>query len=1198
MLPTSMKHASHPCAPGSWRSGPRLLRAAGLCAAVLTWTSLFAAGGHGQEPAPDDPATAEVPLGGEVPGQANERPEQSVATEPTAADGRVPIRYVGPDTYILKDAAGRVQSMPGMTYEDFMAAWKQLQHIGPPERSRRYTIERIEINGRATDTHAELDLTATVRLMTDGAVPVPLGLSSAILRGQPEFRRIVGRPTAAQPNDGEAVQHEQPAPETYLDFDPQQGGFVAQLVGRADERQQIALRLFVPLVRDGKGAALPLTFPRTVTSSLTFDIPRRIVDASVTSGTLIAQETVGDGTRVTVAGAMGAFRLAWQTAGAASAEFTSVLVANGAIRVAVDGRSVRSIAELTVQSNGGSFDRLQIRLPVGAQLIPNPPPDPSAPEPGYRLSIEPAVQEGTAEQSETRQTVVVELREKQRGPLSIQLTTEQPIGPEDADSAVELSGFEVVGAVRQYGDIALQVAPDWQAQWNVGSFVRQVEPGELSSAMRQPNITAAFQYDRQPWSLSVRVAARRQRVLVAPQYELECSSEEVRLAVHLTYQILGARAFDLRVNLKGWELTADALESGGLVDAEQVHVTDDDVLVLPLAQSSVRRAEVAFRLKRAIDPASPHIQLPLPVPAADSVSPAILSVRPAAGIDLEPDVANSTALVPQPSSDSSSLGGAEYRFRVTATDAVFSAEQSARMRETSHSDTIIVYADEPQLRVEQHIAYVVRHQPIRELTFNVPAELLIDPDRIRISLVPTANGGADRTQEATPLAIEPLDERDPSNSPRDAWPLRVSLPQPRLGEFTVSISYPLRTAGQQPGRVLIPLLRPADGDSTQQRAEVHHTARTVPVVDPAAEVNAWTATESPETNDDRGLALFVAQRPEQYLPLLFQTVNRTPQTAVVVERVWLQTWMSHDRRQDRAAFRFRTADPQVTVELAPQTPAEMEVLLDGKLADVASRDTGRIVVNLHAPAAPRGPTSTDTPSLHTLELRYRVPIQAALAATHTLTPPQLVGTSTLAEMYWQVVLPSDRHVVRSPTRLASADRWQWQGMYFGRDAGLPQPELEQWVGAAPQLGPSAAENSYLYSGIAPLATIELVTAPRWLIVLVASGGVLALALAGIYLPVLRRPWLLFFAALAVVGLAFVFPTAALLLAQASLLGVALAGLAALLARLVARPVQWVVVPASAVSRRSTPRPDSTLVPAKATTGSTSPTVTLRVPAHE
>ena len=41
---------------------------------------------------------------------------------------KVPIQYVGPDTYILLDAQGRPQPVPGMTYEDFLAAWKKLNN--------------------------------------------------------------------------------------------------------------------------------------------------------------------------------------------------------------------------------------------------------------------------------------------------------------------------------------------------------------------------------------------------------------------------------------------------------------------------------------------------------------------------------------------------------------------------------------------------------------------------------------------------------------------------------------------------------------------------------------------------------------------------------------------------------------------------------------------------------------------------------------------------------------------------------------------------------------------------------------------------------------------------------------------------------------------------------------------------------------
>jgi hypothetical protein len=69
---------------------------------------------------------------------------------------------------------------------------------------------------------------------------------------------------------------------------------------------------------------------------------------------------------------------------------------------------------------------------------------------------------------------------------------------------------------------------------------------------------------------------------------------------------------------------------------------------------------------------------------------------------------------------------------------------------------------------------------------------------------------------------------------------------------------------------------------------------------------------------------------------------------------------------------------------------------------------------------------------------------------------------------------------------------------------------------------------------------------------------------------------------------------ALLLAQASVLGIVLAGLALLVARLVARPTRWpVVLPAGSSLRQPTLRAESIVMPPVAATASTSPTISLR-----
>jgi hypothetical protein len=160
---------------------------------------------------------------------------------------------------------------------------------------------------------------------------------------------------------------------------------------------------------------------------------------------------------------------------------------------------------------------------------------------------------------------------------------------------------------------------------------------------------------------------------------------------------------------------------------------------------------------------------------------------------------------------------------------------------------------------------------------------------------------------------------------------------------------------------------------------------------------------------------------------------------------------------------------------------------------------------------------------------------------------------------------------------------------------MSQTDLEKWVGASSQLAPAPADNQYLFTGLLPVSSIIVVTAPRWLIVLVASSTVLALWACWFYFPMAKRSWMLLSAAVVIAAAAISYPTAAVLVAQASAIGVVLAILSMLSARLMARPGRRAIAPvATAGSQRShTPRTDSIVIPPVIATASTAPTVTLR-----
>ena len=322
---------------------------------------------------------------------------------------------------------------------------------------------------------------------------------------------------------------------------------------------------------------------------------------------------------------------------------------------------------------------------------------------------------------------------------------------------------------------------------------------------------------------------------------------------------------------------------------------------------------------------------------------------------------------------------------------------------------------------------------------------------------------------------------------------------------------------------------------------------------------------------------------------------QTSPSTTVVDRVWLQTWLSGGLEQDRAAFRIRTSNSQATVELPPDAPSgEVEVLVDGQPAEVSSRAAGRIVVRL-SKESQTAPDVTGEPATHTLEVRFRRPIQQALITRHRVTPPQIDATTELSQVYWQIVLPADEHIVQSPENLVSASQWQWLGSFWGRRPAMSQSDLEKWVGASAQIAPATTDSQYLFTGLLPVSSIAIVTAPRWLIVLLASSLAMALLAGWYYLPARTRPWMLIGMIAVIAAAAVTFPTAALLIAQAAVIGVVLAPVSIFLSRLLARPTRRTL--ASSITPSSqrvlTPRSDAIGMPSVVAAASTAPTVSLR-----
>lgn len=1121
------------------------------------------------------------------------------SNEPTSSPPHPsqPIQYVGPDTFILLDAQGRPQPILGMTYEDFLKSWKASRQPAAEAAQPRFTIETMKADGHAHEQSADLNIEFTVHLLGDGNTNVPLGLVGAILQGDAKFTVGGGsKLPAANAPDRSPANHDE-----YLDFNSQNGGYVAHLTGKAGERRVVSLHLIVPLQHDGAKTVLAINCPQAVSSTLNCDFDSQVTDVRSSSGTITSNElTPEHQSRLHVAGAAGEFRLSWQPASATPA-FSSVLNAIGAIHISIDGRGIRSDARLTVQSYGGTFDQFRVRLPVGAKLVRTR----SSEEPiegKYRVTEE-IPPKGTPTNASAAQTVLIDLKDRQYGPVVVNLSTEQVgKGPNDT---LDLAGFEVIGAVRQYGDIGLNVANDWQARWNIGHDVRQVDPNEIDSSLQRPDLSAAFQYDHQPWSLSVRVSPRVSRIHVSPQYDLELLPDEARLNVRLGYQNFGARAFELRLDLSGWELSGEPIESGGLVDQDQITVSSKGILILPLAQPLLRKAEIALSLKRSLDRDTGKLSINLPVPMADSVAAGELSVRTPAETELLADLAASNGISISTARDANTSptndGRLTQLFRLQFPSPIFVAHRSNRKREQTVQSTSQVSVGPEAIQIEQRLNFVVRYEAVQELQFDTTGDLPTDDSTINLEVISSPAGTTGANEQLTPLSCEIISDEQTSSA-ADLHRLRARLPQPRTGSFVVvaRCRIPRLKSALQLESLHIPILIPADTQIGSLVASVDAPTGISVALPPSRDGFSWRNGEQTAGKAGRSIYEFVSDRAESVLPLALSTANRNGMSNTIVDRIWLQTWLSGRTEQDRIAYRLRSARNQVAIELPPDISLEsVEVLVDGHVAEVIAHPAGRIVARLLRDNL--NPTnSVLEPVDHTLELRYRRVLEPSLINRQRITPPQIDGVTDLSQVYWQIVLPGDEHIIQSPDQLVATSQWQWLGSFWGRQPSLSQADLEKWTGASQQLAPSDSASQYLFSGLFPVSTIVFVTAPRWLIVLISSTATLIVFVGLICLPGTKKIWTLVVVTCVIASLATAYPTAAFLLAQASALGIVLVPITMILSKSVpfSRRARLSTAISPALPKPLTTRSDSIAIPPVLATSSTAPTVTIRVPDSE
>jgi hypothetical protein len=1065
-----------------------------------------------------------------------------------------PAEEVQPRGMYLRNEKGELVYVPDVSYEQFERLLKIERNLVNPQRPA-VVITNLEIDATASESRVAADV--TVQLEGRGAeggdandwFQVPLRLGDTFLVSPPTF-------------DGPG--------EHFLTFDGPDNGYVCWLQrGSGSALHTVKLALAIPVERVGNETRLALSLPAPLASRLALKVPEEAAEGTVRDGAGAAGrpltfETTPEGQgQFVVRGVRGDVAFTWHAQQAVEQRAEVRLDVLGAVRLTADERlqEVRSEGTFVVRGVGCVVDTFQVRLPPGLRFR-------ESPEPGYEVRLLPA--EGNAGAS--GQLVEVRLDRPMAGEVSIRLLAEVPAAGEDTawplnvtqlveqSTEFEPARFEFLGAIRHRGQVDVIVQGDWSLEDREDPDLPRVDPGPVVAA---PQATVArYRYYNQQRPLRFTIRQKATRIAVEPTYDVFIDAHQARLRARLVCRTSGSRAAPLAIRLPFW--VAEVVRFVDVEGVAPLNLGETNPLVVPIpleAQSAKKftlEIEARQDLTASVVTGTGPLRVVLPLLEATNpsranvvVSPATVTMIAADNILLTPRPQQLKALAPLfgspagvlPDADGAAAerapdakesdawdqaSGVRYRYRDRGSteQAVFVGDIKIQPQMITARVTTAVTLTRASASVEQRLAYMVLHEPVESLSFAYGERLAGD-----------ARFGLRLFLQDQPL-VPTLEPATVSERAR-MW---VRLPRPLSGPFELRVVHARQampdiapdTAATIPLALLVPATRGETNTSIVENTltVVHEDAFRV---EPANA--AWTPVEH-ESSRGRTVLMAASEGADPALRVALRGAQSVGNT--VLQQYWIQSWFSGPQRRDRVVFRVQSTEPTVRVLLPPMDggqvrPVQLAVDQQEVVLPPESRP-GEVIVPL--------PVDVDGgPREHVVELWYIGSSAGAAPGGRTLEAATVDAVDRAEQAFWQIVLPRSEVVVRRDSRASSELRWQWDGFGWRRHAAREQADLEAWTEASRQDAPPGSTNRYVFTTWGAPRQLVLTTAYRSWLLLAASGGIFLVGLLLMYVPWLRHPAVLFAMALATGTLSAAYPEAAILVAQAAVLGVLMAVLA-------------------------------------------------------
>lgn len=983
----------------------------------------------------------------------------------TEPEKRSPLSSLPPSIRLLPNKQGELVPVPAnATLESY------LEFLANPPTAKRdaaplATVSSIELTGEANDERATLNARLIVHLrQTADFVRVPLQLNEAVLVKEPQYT-----------GTGQQVSGEKDRDQGYVWW------------FRGTGPHQLDLTLSVPIRRQLPARRLQLSLPTSPVAKLKLVVPHRTATAKAPEQTPVEIKNLDDGkTQIEAFGLRSRTEgnlvdLSWQPAPEV-AQSEAALEANTTILAQVDTEAVLLDVQQRVQALQGTFETLSVQLPTGAEV----------------LKIEGEEYRDHRPDPAKANRVIVALAKPTVGPVRLHWTVRLP----GADKRrLHLDGFSIDGARKQSGEIGIAPHDGLRLstlQQQKDANVLRIDAGELRTSSGLAQVTRAYRFLAQPFSLVVGVEPIEAYYLVEPKLYLSAAVHQLSLDAVLQYQVYRDSLSEVTIHWPDWKSegwTLDTVDPPDLVEASSIE-EERGLIRVRLVKRQSSAFQIRLRAKRPIK-GSEDVAFTLPRARASSSPTSSLIVANAENIETELTARGETVFRPLPpaspeqTSLPESLRGLKWSgYRIDTDEQAFSLRVQPQQRRLRTESSTEAEWQNDRIGLVQRIACDVAYERLTQFRLKIPADL--PPERFRFFAERDVELKADWT--ADPTTRSQL--------------VRLSLPEPKIGRFEIQARYfvriPDEAATEGETTLTIPILQSADEPFLQSRFSL---AR-VDWFEAASDDDDWKPQPlRPEA------WLWSAEGSHPEFELRVTRARGSVNGTASVSKGLITAIINNDGRgQFRAQFRVAARSASLNVTL----PAKSETTQ-------IFWDRTPLVLGVDAVELPAGsrkftlrlPDLAERLNDRLLTIDYQMPCASAFGSTDVieLVSPQLPQSSWLAQVVWQAVLPTDQHVFTYPLSATPMFRWRRQGLFWHRQSDPDASQLQQWIGASSGPSESAAEqvtstglsgNLYAFSQFGAPRALSFRSISSPMVVLFGAGLSLIAGFAILRVPALRH----------------------------------------------------------------------------------------------